>query len=373
MPATATNGALTVLRRRIATVGPLTMADYMAEALLNPAFGYYRRGQPIGAGGDFVTAPELSQMFGELVGLWCAQVWLDQGRPDPVLLVELGPGRGTLMADLLRATRPVPGFHAAIRLHLVDSNPDLRAEQAMRLAGTGAVWHESLSSVPDGPALVVANEFFDALPVRQFVRHGTDWAERLVDADPDGPGLRWVLAPCRGLATVLGLPAATTLPEGHVVELCSAGQALMVALADRACRHGGAILVIDYGDAAPSGQPTVQAVRGHAAADPLGQPGGADLTAHVDFGRLAACARSQGAAVHGPVGQGVFLQTLGIAARAERLRLTATPTQAAQLDNALHRLIAPDAMGTLVKALAVTGTTAPPPPGFPAPPGPLQG
>ncbi len=365
-----------VLRRRIATTGPLTVAEYMAEALGHPRFGYYATRDPFGAAGDFVTAPEVSQMFGELLGLWCVDAWQRLGAPGPVALVELGPGRGTLMADALRAARLVPGFLAAVRVQLVEPSPLLRRAQAAALKPAGLAvppaWHTSLGEVPEGPLLVLANEVFDALPVRQFVRTESGWAERMVDWDEAAGRLRWVLAGPVGAAAALIPPDRDTLPPGRVVEVCPAGLSLAAELGRRVASHGGAVLIVDYGYAAPGPGETLQAVRRHAFADPLADPGEADLTAHVDFAALAQSAREQGAAVHGPVAQGTLLQRLGIGQRAARLAAAAGTAEAEAVAAALHRLTAPEQMGTLFKALAIATPALGAPAGFeagPAPPG----
>ncbi|MBI1207645.1 MAG: class I SAM-dependent methyltransferase [Azospirillum sp.] len=324
----------------------------MAEALLHPRHGYYTTGDPFGAAGDFVTAPEISQMFGELVGLWCADTWDRLGRPDPVHLVELGPGRGTLMQDALRAVRVAPAFRAALRLHLVEASPALRARQAEVLAGAAPTWHDGLDRLPDGPLLIVANEFFDALPIRQFVRTPKGWNERLVDADPAGDGLRFVVASRPGPSSILVPAGLAPAPPGSIAELCPAGLSVAAALAERLGRWGGAVLVIDYGYAGPGIGDTLQAVSRHAFADVLDRPGAADLTAHVDFAALASAAGAAEVAVHGPIGQGAFLCALGIEARAAQLRRTATAAQAEAIDAACARLIGDAEMGTLFKVMA---------------------
>lgn len=345
-----------LIARRIALTGPISLADFMAEALGHPRLGYYRHATPVGAAGDFTTAPEISQMFGELLGAWVAERWLAMGRPAPVRLVELGPGRGTLMADALRATRGVPGFHAALDLHLVETNEPMRAAQRNALRGfaPGIVptWHERFDTVPEGPLLLVANEFFDALPVRQFHRTPRGWVERMVGIDENG-ALRLALAP--GLS-----PFARLLPEAAVdaeAEICEAGQALAAAIGDRIARHGGWALIIDYSGEMAGRAASLQAVRSHRGADILDRPGETDLSAHVDF---AALAKASGVAAFGPVGQGAFLRELGIAERSEALKRKATPEQARTIDAASVRLIAPDQMGTLFRVLALgDGKSAP--------------
>ena len=273
-----------LIARRIALTGPISIADFMAEALGHPRLGYYRTALPVGAAGDFTTAPEISQMFGELLGAWLAERWLAMGRPQPVRLVELGPGRGTLMADALRATRGVAGFHAALDLHLVDINARLQALQRTALGDFEPTWHARLDDVPDGPMLLVANEFFDALPVRQFEKTPRGWAERMVGLAPDGETLRLALAP--GVT-----PYASLLPDapaGAQAELSEAGRALAAAIGARLRRDGGWALIVDYGYDHGGHGASLQAVRGHRGAALLDRPGETDLSAHVDFAALAA-------------------------------------------------------------------------------------
>lgn len=353
------NALSAILVRRIAAEGPMRLSDYMAECLLHPTHGYYATRDPFGAAGDFTTAPEISQMFGELLGLCLAQVWLDQGAPAPFALAEIGPGRGTLMADMLRAIGSVPGMAAAARVHLVEASATLRARQRQTLAGHAPAWHDRAEDLPDLPIFLVANEFFDALPIRQFERRGAGWAERMA-------GLRGGrLGP--GLGPVTRYPALahrlTDTRAGDVVETCPAAAPVAEAIGGRIARHGGAALVIDYGGWHSLGD-TFQAVKGHAPADPFSDPGEADLTAHVDFEPLAEAFAAAGAAVTALIPQGVFLERLGIAARAEVLaRGLAGP--ALQEHLAAHRrLTHPDEMGQLFKVLAAYPKGKAPPPGL---------
>ena len=348
------------IRERIRRDGPLSVATYMELCLNHPTHGYYRRGRPIGAAGDFITAPEVSQMLGELVGLWCAAVWQSMGRPRPLRLVELGPGRGTLLADALRAAETVPVFRGAIDLHLVESSEALRAEQAARLSPARPTWHESFETVPAGPVLVVANEFFDALPIRQFERIGDGWRERMVALAPSSKALRFATT---GTATAeVACPEAA--PAGSIVEQAPARDALAAALGARIAAEGGAALIVDYGHDWPGIGDTLQAVRRHCRHGVLDDPGDADLTAHVDFSALAAAARQAGAAAFGPVPQGVFLRALGIEERAARLRQDASAAQRENIDSALRRLVGADEMGMLFKALAIAHPALGAPPGF---------
>lgn len=342
------------LIRRIRATGPLTVAEFMAECLLHPEHGYYTTRDPFGAGGDFTTAPEISQMFGELLGLCLAQAWLDQGAPAPFTLAELGPGRGTLMADLLRATRAVPGFHAAARVTLVEASPRLRARQREALGSHPATWLDQADALPEAPLFLIANEFFDALPIRQFLRHPQGWQERVVGLAQGR--LTFGLTPPAPLAA-LEHRLADTAP-GALVELCPAAGPIAAALGQRIAAQGGAALVIDYGDWRSRGD-TLQALRNHRFADPLDAPGEADLTAHVDFEALARAAAPADTAPLTP--QGVLLERLGIAARAERLAAgLAGPARATHLA-AHRRLTHPEEMGTLFKALAIHPKGRPPP------------
>jgi NADH dehydrogenase [ubiquinone] 1 alpha subcomplex assembly factor 7 len=345
-----------LIARRIALTGPISLADFMGEALGHPRLGYYRRARPVGAAGDFTTAPEISQMFGELIGAWLAERWLAMGRPAPLRLVELGPGRGTLMADALRATAAVPDFHAAIDLHLVETNEPMRAAQGTALAAYRPAWHERFEDVPSGPLLLVANEFFDALPVRQFHRTGAGWRERMVGLGDDG-SLRLALAPGAS-------PFASLLPDAAVgaeAELCEAGRAVAAAIGARIRSHGGWALIVDYGAESAGSAASLQAVRGHRGADILDRPGETDLSAHVDFGALAA---ASGVPSFGPVAQGDFLRRLGIERRAEALKRRASPAQARAIDAASARLIGSGQMGTLFRVLALGDGKTSPPAGF---------
>jgi NADH dehydrogenase [ubiquinone] 1 alpha subcomplex assembly factor 7 len=343
------------LRRIIAHEGPISVAQFMSLASMHPAFGYYASRDPFGARGDFITAPEISQMFGELIGAWAAAVWQGMGAPARVNLVELGPGRGTLMADALRAAATVPAFRAALDVHLVERSAILRRKQQDMLSGGGlqVAWHADFSEVPDGPLIVIANEFFDALPVHQAVKAPDGWHERMVGLDQAGE-LAFALHPdpVRGLDALLP-PRIRAAPLGALFEWRS--DRIVGEIAARAVRDGGAALVIDYGHTESGVGDTLQAVSAHAYAAPLTNPGEADLTAHVDFAALARTAERANARVHGPLAQGEFLRRLGIAERAAALKRRATPAQADAIDAALLRLTAPGAsgMGDLFKVIAL--------------------
>jgi NADH dehydrogenase [ubiquinone] 1 alpha subcomplex assembly factor 7 len=345
------------LADRIRLQGPITIADYMGTALGHPTWGYYTSRDPLGRAGDFTTAPEVSQMYGELIGLWCADRWQAMGSPGHFILAELGPGRGTLMADALRAGGALPGFLAAAEIHLVDISPVLRTAQEKALAGRAVTWHDRIVDLPAGPILAIANEFFDALPIHQFQRAADGWHERMVDVRDDE--FMTVLNPTATPGA--GLAAA----ELHAVfEVSPARTAAAAELAHHIAGHGGAALIIDYGHGITAPGDTLQAMRAHEYTDPFMAPGEADLTSHVDFQTLADAARGAGARTHGPVSQGHFLDQLGIGARAGRLKTRATAAQTRDIDGALHRLTAQDQMGQLFKVMAVTDMTAPIPPGF---------
>jgi SAM-dependent MidA family methyltransferase len=313
---------------------------------------YYAMHDPFA---DFTTSPEISQVFGEIIGLWAAIAWQTLGSPDPVLLIEAGPGRGTLMADVLRAVRQAaPGFAAALRVHLIETSPRLRRAQAARVPE--AVWHQSLETVPDAPVILLANEFLDALPIRQFVRRGGGWTERFVTG-----GAR-VEKP----ADAAEVPAGRGAAEGQVVELNEPARAFVAALAGRLRRHPGAGLLVDYGPARSAAGDSLQALAGRRPVDPLSAPGSADMTAHVDFADMAAVARAAGVSVQGPVTQGAFLKALGVFQRTEALARGRTEAQAEALRAATKRLADAGAMGDLFKVLAIVSPGCAALPGFAA-------
>jgi NADH dehydrogenase [ubiquinone] 1 alpha subcomplex assembly factor 7 len=393
------------LRARIEREGPLSVDTYMRVCLADPEHGYWQRQATIGAEGDFITAPEISQVFGELIGLWAAVVWRGMGAPAPLRLIELGPGRGTLLRDALRAVRSVPQFLAAASVHLIEASAPLRQAQRRTLASprswqpgqppqrqppagpaanpVGAskqardeagnpafvlpaiwrradksrngdpvaiAWHEAISEVPEGPAIVIANEFLDALPIRQLMFADGAWHERVVDVDARG-GLRFAVGPETNIAT----PTLEPVP-GAIVELRAGEGELLAALARRASPLVG--LFIDYGPIGPATGDTLQAVQGHAWVDPLSRPGRADLTAHVAFAGLADKARAAGLAADGPMTQALFLGRLGVAERAARL-MAANPKEAGAIEAGVERLISPTGMGGLCKVLAVRSRNLP--------------
>jgi NADH dehydrogenase [ubiquinone] 1 alpha subcomplex assembly factor 7 len=344
------------IRRLIAIAGPMPISEYMALCLGHPQHGYYTTRDPFGSAGDFITSPEVSQMFGELVGLWAASVWRMMGCPENVRLIELGPGRGTMMADALRAAHVVPEFRKAVAVHLVESSPALqrRQQQTLRAVDVSILWHDSLADVPGGPAVILANEFFDALPVNQAVKRDDGWHERVVEIGSGGDLAFGVGAePMRFFEQTLPVRARSADLDA-IFEWRS--DHVVLEIGRRLVHEGGAALAIDYGHVESALGDTLQAVRGHAFAGPLMTPGLADLTAHVDFEALALSAETIGARVHGPVIQAEFLRRMGIETRAAALKKVAPPSKAAEIDTALARLTDTNArgMGFMFKAIGLS-------------------
>jgi len=343
------------LRSRIAERGFITVAEYM-ELVLG---AYYADRDPLGRGGDFTTAPEVSQMFGEMIGLWCADLWSRMGKPDPFLLVELGPGRGTLMADALRAAKRAPDFLNAAEIHFVEVNATLIAAQKAALKGFAPNWHRTFDTLPSGPMLLIANEFWDALPIHQFIMTESGWRERSVVLK-DGKLALDHVEPGESV-TLLRQRAAN---PGQIAEVSPAGRRLAAALARRLARHPGAALIIDYGPMESGLGDSLQALKGHRYHEPLVEPGTADLTAHVDFAALADAARAAGAAVFGPTTQGAFLRSLGIELRADALKASQDAATQGEIDAGLQRLIGDKGMGSLFKVMAIASPDSPHPAGL---------
>jgi SAM-dependent MidA family methyltransferase len=369
-------GLIAALRARIQHSGPIPVDAFMRACAADPEHGYWRKRDTIGAAGDFITAPEISQVFGELIGLWCATVWQGLGSPPLLRLIELGPGRGTLMRDALRAARAVPPFLEALRVHLVEVSPPLREMQRQTLPlplwarvgeegsrqhlRTGSppspaiAWHDTIDDVPEGPAIVIANEFLDALPIRQLVFEEGAWRERMVGLAPDGS----LCFATGGPADVPpGLGDAQPI-IGTIAEVRPGEDDLLAILAARAAPF--AALFIDYGPAEDAMGDTLQAVRRHAYVDPLAVPGTADVTAHVQFAPVARKARAAGLAADGPITQAQFLGSLGIAERAARL-MAANPDLAGSIEAGAQRLLSPTGMGQLFKVMLVRSRSLPPP------------
>jgi NADH dehydrogenase [ubiquinone] 1 alpha subcomplex assembly factor 7 len=343
------------IKKLIKSSGPMPVWRYMELCLTHPNYGYYISRDPLGREGDFTTAPEVSQMFGELLGLWVGSVWKAIGSPSLLRLIELGPGRGTLMADALRALRVLPPLYQALSIHLVEINPVLREKQKAALSGVRIIaWHDSLDQVPNGPAVILANEYFDVLPIHQAVKRETGWHERTVEID-DGGKLAFGFAPDpMPRFEVLLPPLVRAAPIGAVFEWRSDTEIMKIATRVRDQR--GAALIIDYGHVRSDAGDTFQAIARHSFADPLKNPGQADVTAHVDFQALARAAEDLGARVHGPVPQGEFLKWIGIETRAVTLMAKASLEVSEDISSALKRLTGDGrgAMGSMFKVLAVS-------------------
>lgn len=350
-----------IVQQEIAEKGPISVARYMELCLGHPQHGYYMRSNPLGAAGDFITSPEVSQIFGELIGAWLANQWGQMGSPYSAL-VELGPGRGTLMKDALRATSHVRGFQEAIDVFLVEMSPVLANIQYHALKDTHPRirWLDRVDELPPLPLLLIANEFFDALPIHQYVKTPAGLAERKIDWDEAEQQYRFVAAPA-GLSLAKGNDG---MNEGAILESCPAAKAVMGAIADHLASYGGAALIIDYGYVGEPHADTLQAVKAHHFTPVLSTPGEADLTAHVDFSTLAEIAQGKGIATHGPINQGTLLSRLGAEVRAERLARNAAEDQRQTLYAGLERLISPGQMGGLFKCMALVSDPNLTPPGF---------
>jgi NADH dehydrogenase [ubiquinone] 1 alpha subcomplex assembly factor 7 len=343
------------IKQLIKSSGPMPVWRYMELCLTHPRHGYYVSRDPLGREGDFTTSPEVSQMFGELLGLWAASVWKAIGSPPLLRLIELGPGRGTMMADALRALRVLPPLYQALSVHLVEINPVLREKQKAALSGTRTVtWHNSIDEVPDGPAVILANEYFDVLPVHQAVKRASGWHERTVEIDGNGKLAFGAAADPTPRFEVLLPPLVRVAPVGAVFEWRPGTEIMKIATRMR--DQGGAALIIDYGHVRSDAGDTFQAIARHSFADPLKNPGQADVTAHVDFQALAHAAEDLGARAHGPVPQGDFLKSLGIETRALALMAKATHEISEDVSGALKRLIGGGrgGMGSMFKVLAVS-------------------
>ena len=343
------------IHKLIRSSGPMPVWRYMKLCLMHPEHGYYVSRDPLGREGDFTTAPEVSQMFGELLGLWTASVWKAIGSPPMLRLVELGPGRGTMMADALRALRVLPPLYQSLTIHMVEVNPVLRDKQRSTLSGVRNItWHNSIDDVLDGPAVIFANEFFDVLPIHQMVKRETGWHERTVELDDNGKLLFAHAPEPTPRFEVLLPPLVRAAPVGAVFEWRPDKEIMKIAR--RVREQDGAALIIDYGHLRSDAGDTFQAIARHSFADPLKNPGEADITAHVDFQALTRAAEDLGARVHGPVPQGDFLKRLGIETRAVTLMAKTTPEISEDISGALKRLTGGGrgGMGSMFKVLAAS-------------------
>ncbi|KZL18062.1 hypothetical protein PsAD2_02797 [Pseudovibrio axinellae] len=345
------------IKKHIADHGPMTIAEYMSMCLSDPEHGYYMCQQPFGKQGDFTTAPEISQLFGELIGAWLLHQWIAQDLKGPVHLVEIGPGRGTLMRDILRVISLRPQMLANLQIHLVETSPALRKEQRKRLKAYTIKWHDTLHSVPQGPTLFVANELFDALPIHQYQLTESGWRERCVGLDSDN-NLTFGI----GLGTLSPADIAKAKLQakiGDTLEISPASNAIAAQIGQRIKTQGGAALLIDYGYARTATGDTFQALKKHEYISTLEQCGEADLTAHVNFQALANAARAEGAHAHGLLGQGEFLLGLGLLERAGQLGAGRSNLDQEQIRKDVERLAADDQMGTLFKVLCLTAHATP--------------
>jgi SAM-dependent MidA family methyltransferase len=345
----------TEIKRLIRTSGPMPVWRYMDLCLTHPQHGYYISRDPLGREGDFITSPEVSQMFGELLGLWAASVWKAIGSPPLFRLIELGPGRGTMMSDALRALRVLPPLYQSLSVHMVEINPVLREKQKATLTGLRDInWHESFAEIPEGPCVVFANEYFDVLPIHQMVRRETGWHERVIELDDAENFVFGVASDATPGFEALLPPLVRAAPAGAIFEWRPNNE--IMSIAQRVRDQRGAAIIIDYGHLRSDVGDTFQAIARHSFADPLKAPGLADITAHVDFDALARAAEAVGARTHGPVTQGEFLQKLGIETRALTLMQKASHEVSEDVSNALKRLTAggQGGMGALFKVLAVS-------------------
>jgi len=349
------------IRKLIVRDGPLSVAAYMDLALQHPVYGYYRQHDPLGRDGDFITAPEISQMFGEMLGLWAADVWRQLGQPRHIILLELGPGRGTLMTDMLRATAKIVDFHKSIDLYFLESNQSLRHVQQEKLHPYNPSYVDDLDQLPLEPTLIIANEFFDALPILQFEKTFQGWRERKITIVNNE--LNFVMA-APDLMPSLTPHRLQDVKPGFVFEYSPESLRVARQISRHVLKNKGAALIVDYGFLEPSGQSTFQAIAHHAYANVLQNPGEIDLTAHVDFHALKMVAQEEGGYVGGPLGQGALLKNLGIEIRAAQLKSIANAAQGADINNALLRLTDDAYMGALFKALTIASSSIVPLGGF---------
>lgn len=369
MTTKAANAEKTPLEERLIDLiklkGPISVADYMADALGHPHDGYYMSQTPFGVDGDFTTAPEISQVFGELIGLWLVDCWRAMGSPKDFNLVELGPGRGVLMEDILRAARLRPEFVKAAHLWLLETSGRLRVTQQKRLRGSGLepMWADEFADIPTAPSLIVANEFFDCLPIRQFQRTKSGWRERMIGLNNAGDGLAFTHAAAPPPVS-FKLPPASEAQENDICEISFSGRDFAAELSALLAEHHGYVLIIDYGHLQSGLGDTLQAVRAHQYWPPLASPGRADLTAHVDFAALAETAFEHGAVAYGPIAQGEFLERLGLNLRVEMLCKGKHSKDAESIRAGAYRIAAPDQMGEVFKVMCMASPQCPAPAGF---------
>ena len=352
-----------IIRQKIRSSGPLTIAEFMDLALMHPQFGYYQSADAFGVKGDFITAPEISQMFGELIGLWCVDSWSKMGAPSQFMLVEFGPGRGTLMSDALRSAALVPEFLNAAEVFLVEGSQSLTALQKQNLKSHSITWCQDISDLPsDMPAIFIGNEFLDALPIQQFEYTAEGWQERRIGLD--GDAFVFERHPITEELALDHMPENGTCDLGSIYECSSAAEDIIRTLSDHLTRFGGCALFIDYGPENSAFGDSFQSVKNHLFADPLQNPGTQDLTAHVDFERLAKITKSADCSAAQIATQGRFLERLGIEARTLSLLRSANDSQKQKLNEDLKRLVSGSEMGTLFKAMCFHAKMMETPAGF---------
>ena len=354
-----------LLISRIQKTGPISLTEFMAEALHNKNFGYYTTRDPLGSLGDFTTAPEISQIFGELIGLWILHAHQQQELDGPLCLVELGPGRGTLMSDILRVLLKFENIEQLLEVHLVETNPILRQMQQKLLGNLKVLWHDDLSTLPDQPWFLVANEFLDTLPVIQLIKNGDRWTERLIDYDPAGGHFFWTSSGSTSrLSLLISDQVSSKAPDNALLEFSPATLGIFKTIAENTSKKGGAALLIDYGYLKPSFKSSIQAVHDHKMVDPLSNPGTNDISCHVDFQSILHESQFFEVNFHGPIPQGEFLISMGINERAERLKHGSSIQQINDINIAVKRLTATGEMGKLFKVIGLTPKDSPTPPGF---------
>lgn len=341
------------IKNIISHTGPISISEFMQLALSHPLYGYYQAKEPFGTKGDFTTSPEISQMFGEMIGAWSAHIWQQMGCLQDVVIVEMGPGRGTLMADFLRSTAKIPGFHNSISIAMVETSKRLQELQRNNIGNMHPriSWYEDVKSLPQKPIIVIANELFDALPIRQYIKQNGKWHEKMLGVDKNGE-LAFTLSPEIKMEGKL----IENAPENGVVEICPQGGAIIKELVERVKMHNGAVLIIDYGYIETQYKDTLDAIGGHQHRNILEDIGALDISAHVDFQALKKAADTAGVRVFGPTTQGSFLQKLGIGMRAEMLCKNASDEQKHEIKTALARLVgnSPEEMGELFKVISFT-------------------
>ncbi len=353
------------LRHIIKTAGSISVARFMQIALSDPEYGYYQTRDPLGVRGDFITSPEISQIFGEIIGLWCVVTWQNAGRPRNIILVELGPGRGTLMSDILETTKKVSQeFINALKVHLIETSPALKKLQKAVLRDYEITWHNDIETIPSEPALIIANEFFDALPTEQYVMTKDGWYQRHITVDQEYDKLSFINVPITKEESPIFPHQISNAKIGSIFERNDISEGIMKSIAERTRDNGIASLIIDYGHTQTQLGGTLQAVKSHNYHNPLTDMGEIDLTSHVDFEALAATSESLGTRVHGPITQRDFFRTLGIQQRTAILAAKAKGGQVSLLLEGSRRLIAKDGMGTLFKVMAITPKRGETPAGF---------